>query len=216
MYRAPIICGSTGAGSSGPCRQCWHAMRSPPRFAVGGQAPAHTSRPRPQADARQAGQGVSSQLGPLLRHLQRGYFQREVEGGDDGHRAIGPAVAMAGLPGVVAGHTEAARQEAHLRAAGHQQFTREAQGRGALGRGSRVAPPGSNATPAARPAEFPDSSGSGLLALPCNALLPPPVPRAPKQEPLGPPGPRRSSPGRCASPATRPPPWRSSWALRAG
>ena len=66
---------------------------------------------------------TSNKVGPLLNkgelleaqaHLKHRNFQRKVEGGDERDRAVGPAVAMAGLPRVVAGVGEAARQEADL------------------------------------------------------------------------------------------------------
>ena len=46
--------------------------------------------------------------------LQRRDLQREVERGDERDGAKGPAVAHARLAGMVAGHAEAAGEEAHL------------------------------------------------------------------------------------------------------
>lgn len=58
----------------------------------------------------------------LVAHVQRAHelqrrdLQREVEGCDERHGAVRPAVAAAGLARVVPGHGEAASQEADLRA----------------------------------------------------------------------------------------------------
>jgi hypothetical protein len=51
--------------------------------------------------------------------LQGRDLQGEVEGSDQGHRAVRPAQAVGGLAGVVAGDAEAARQETHLRVSEH-------------------------------------------------------------------------------------------------
>mmetsp|Transcript_17083 Transcript_17083/g.41350 ORF Transcript_17083/g.41350 Transcript_17083/m.41350 type:complete len:310 (-) Transcript_17083:115-1044(-) len=56
----------------------------------------------------------------LVAHVERSHqlqhwdLEREVEGGNDRHWAIGPAVALRHLSLVIAGHSKRARQESHL------------------------------------------------------------------------------------------------------